>query len=211
MSLFQQAANLNNKGINFLLEGDERSAIQTMALSIKLMKAALLDEFVQQVAPHTSRIQDTRSIIIHSMESSDTIVFNQVVYIPETVTETPSEFDMNIYTSAVIFNLALAHQAVGSQACLNKAEKLYGMVLKLLDDSMLNSHIALIVNLGCINNLSQIRYSNGDYENAQEGLSHVSYFMQKSSTNQAMFEEPEVLGLLMNVLLLKAPSVASAA
>jgi hypothetical protein len=112
----------------------------------------------------------------------------------------------------VIFNLALAHHhvAITSDAgYLPKAEKLYAMVLKLLDGAALYMRTAVVVKLATINNLSQIRFENGDFEPAREGLSHITSFLRQA--NNALLEEPEVLGLLMNVLLLKAPRVAPAA
>jgi hypothetical protein len=214
MSLFQEAAHLNNEGVTALFEGDPSSAISSMAKAIKLMKTELshTDASKLQGDSATARIQNTSTVEIPSMESSDTIVFNQAVRIPADFGDL-SHFDMNIYTASVIFNLALAHHfkaSSGDAVCMSKAEKLYCMVLKLLDESALHVHTALVVKLACINNLSQIRYAKGDYENAREGLNEVSGFMRKSS-NRAMCEDREIQGLLMNVLLLKAPKVASAA
>jgi hypothetical protein len=208
MSLFQQAAQLNNQGINALIQGDLVSAIQSMTNAIKLMKAALFDAGDCSVT--SSQAHQAHTIIIPSMNYSETIVFNQLVQIP--ITDSVSELDMNIYISAVLFNLALAHQYLGSSVGINKAEKLYGMVLQLLDNTPLFAmRLALVVRLGRINNLSQIRYSKGDYHNAHEGLRLVTTFLRESSTGQALFEDPEIQGLLMNVLLLNAPSAASAA
>jgi hypothetical protein len=208
MSLFQQAAQLNNQGINALIHGDQALAIRLTTNAIKLLKAAL---FEADDAVTSSRTHEAHTIMIPSVESSDTVVFNQMVQLPVT-NEAVSELDLNLYTSAVIFNLALAHQYLPSSTGITKAEKLYGMVLQLLDDnSWLAVRLALVIKLGCINNLSQIRYSRGDYQNASEGLSFVSIVLRETSTGQAYFEEPEIQGLLMNVLLLRAPSAASAA
>jgi hypothetical protein len=220
MSLFQEAAHLNNEGIDALLKGDQSSAISLMAKAIKLMKAELSSRNSSTLKcdsdsdsdSDSNTEQNTHTVEIPNMESSDTIVFNQAVRIP-TDAEPTTEFDINIYTSAVVFNLALAHHFAGSsgdEVFMVKAEKLYCMVLKLLNDNSLKMHTALIVKLACINNLSQIRYFRGDYKNAREGLSQVSCFMRRSS-NQAMFEQPEIQGLLMNVLLLEEPKVARAA
>jgi hypothetical protein len=41
MSLFEQAACLNNEGVTALLEGDDTSAIDAMTKSIKMMKKEL--------------------------------------------------------------------------------------------------------------------------------------------------------------------------
>ena len=212
MSLFQQAAQLNNEGIAFLVNGNQKAAIGSMSQAIKLLKAELSQTDPSTLKYDSSAVysQGTQTVEITCMESSDTIVFNQAIQIPAHDNEL-TQFDLNIHTCAVIFNLALAHHFEGDAVCLAKAEKLYGMVLKLLNGSALNVHTALVAKLACINNLSQIRYSRGDYKNAQEGLSQVSGFIRQSLSNQAVLEEPDIQGLLMNALLLRAPKVAAAA
>jgi hypothetical protein len=214
MSPFQEAAHLNNEGVTSLLEGDQVTAISSMSKAIQLMITALskTDASKLQCNSATARIQSTSTVEIPITESADTIVFNQAVRIPADFDDL-NHFDMNIYTASVIFNLALAHHfkaSYGDAVCMSKAEKLYCIVLKLLDEKTLRVHTALLVKLACINNLSQIRYAKGDYENAREGLNDVSGFMRESS-NQVMFEEREIQVLLMNVLLLEAPKVAPAA
>jgi hypothetical protein len=148
------------------------------------------------------------------METSDSIVFNQAIRIPAGA-ELASDFEKSIYTSTAVFNYALARHfkaSSGDAISMSKVEKLYAMVLKMLDNNGIcwNLHIAIVIKLACINNLSQIRYSNGDYENGREGFLQVSRFIRKSS-NQTIFEEPKIRGLLMNILLLMPPFVAPAA
>ena len=118
--------------------------------------------------------------------------------------------EMNIYTGAVVFNLALAYHAKGSAACIAKAEKLYAMVISLLDNTVLNMHTAVMVKLAAISNLSQIQCALGNYRHMQEDLSKVSLFFQDSSC-QSVLEEPAIQALLMNVLLLRVPTIAPAA
>ena len=215
MNLFQEAAQLNNAGIDALINGDSSSAIQSMTKAIKTMKAQLAQSSTpnQKYDSSTAKASMDTHMVEVPMASSDHIVVNQVVQIPIESTQEISDFDMHVYSGAIIFNLALAHHfrsSSGNTSCMNKAEKLYSMVLKLLDNASLNVHTALMVKLACINNLSQIRYFKGDYDNAREGLSEVSHFM-RHSPNKAIFEEQEIQGLLMNILLLKAPQVAPAA
>jgi hypothetical protein len=213
MSLFQQAARFNNDGVRSLLNGDQRGAIQSMGESIKVMKAVVSNTGASSAAAPSrchSAIHETCTAEIPSMESSDTIVFNQAILIPADGddAQAPGEFELNIYTSAVIFNLALAHHSRGDEKSMARAEQLYAMVIKLLKGNSLHMHTALIVKLACINNLSQIRYSKGDYKGAREGLNQVSGFILQ---NDVMLDEPGIQGLLMNALLLKPPTAAPAA
>jgi hypothetical protein len=214
MSLFQQAAELNNQGVIALIEGDDSFAIESMTKSIKLMK--------QELAKCTTELSCCKSqspsktqlstVEIPDMESSDDNqeVFNQAIHIPFTGDE--SDLDIHVYSAAVIFNLALAHHRLGMQGdelYQQKALKLYTMVLKVLDDSLIEFRAAITVKLATINNLTQIRFAKGDYEQAREGLDHLAGFLRIA--NGEVLAEPQVAGLLMNVLMFRAPKVAAAA
>jgi hypothetical protein len=213
MSLFEQATQLNNEGVTALLEGESQAAIDAMTESIKLMKQELsktTEDSKSDCSATASEQEEVRSVEIPQTDSFDTIVFNQAIIIPSD--EEQSDIDIHVYSAAVIFNLALAHHhqaSKGDTDCMAKAEKLYAMVLKLIDDGACHMRIAVVVKLASMNNLSQIRYAKGEYENALEGLNQLSSYLRR--TNQALFEEPQVQGLLMNALLLKAPKVAPAA
>lgn len=212
MSLFEQAAQLNNQGVIALIEGDDTSAIESMTKSIKLMKQELakptntLDAKVATTGP------ELKTVEIPDMESSDENqeIFNQAIHIPCTGNE--SDLDIHVYSAAVIFNLALAHHRVGMQgneAYQQKALKLYTMVLRVLDDSLIEFRAAVMVKLATINNLTQIRFAKGDYEEAREGMEHLAGFLR--IVNGEVLAEPHVAGLLMNVLMFRAPKVAAAA
>jgi hypothetical protein len=210
MSLFEQAVQLNNAGVAALLQGEEETAINAMSKSIKMMKQELTKS---SAGSHTSKLrsdQDSHTVELPGMDA-DTIVFNQAIRIP---TDGPQD-DINIHvcSAAVIFNLALAHHhkasKTGEVAYLAKAEKLYAMVLRVADDA--SSRTAVLAKLASISNLSQIRFAKGEYEQAQEAVNQLSSLMRRRGASRALLEEPQVQGMLMNALLLKAPIVAPAA
>jgi hypothetical protein len=214
MSLFEQATQLNNEGVTALLKGESQAAIDAMSKSIRLMTQELSKPSEDRKSDCTtaaSEQEEARSVEIPETDSFETIVFNQAIIIPSDGGE-QSGIDVHVYSAAVIFNLALVHHLQASKgdiACMAKAEKLYATVLKLVDDRACHMRVAVLVKLASMNNLSQIRYAKGEYEHAREGLNQLSSFLRR--TNQALFEEPQVQGLLMNALLLKAPKVAPAA
>lgn len=215
MSLFQQAAELNNQGVIGLIEGHNSSAIDSMTKSIKLMKQELakctsdISSCLKSTSPARTELS---TVEIPDMESSDDNheVFNQAIHIPSTGDE--SDLDIHVYSAAVIFNLALAHHRLGMQGddvYQQKALKLYTMVLKVLDDSLIEFRAAIMIKLATINNLTQIRFTKGDYDQAREGLDHLAGFLRIA--NGEVLAEPQVAGLLMNVLMFRAPKVAAAA
>lgn len=214
MSLFQEAAQLNNQGVIALIEGDDAFAIEAMTKSIKMMKQELAKPSSEScdAKPTSACEPELRTVEIPDMECSDDQheIFNQAIHIPCDGDE--SEIDIHVYSSAVIFNLALAHHRQGLQgvaASQQKALKLYSMVLKVLDDSLFEFRTAVMVKLATVNNLSQIQFANGDYEEAKEGLNHLAGFLRIASGD--ILAEPQVQGLLMNVLMYRAPKVAAAA
>jgi hypothetical protein len=83
------------------------------------------------------------------------------------------------------------------------------LVLRVADDA--SCRIGVLLKMASISNLSQIRFANGEYEQAQEAVNQLSSLMRRRGTSQALFEEPQVQGMLMNALLLKKPTVAPAA
>ena len=215
MSLFQEAAQLNNRGVVALIEGDDKFAIEAMTKSIKMIKQELakpsagLTDFK---ASSSEEGPELRTVEIPDMASSDEQheVFNHAIHIPYNGDE--SELDFHVYSAAVIFNLALAHHRMGingDKACHEKSLKLYKMVLKVLDDTLISFRTAVTVKLATINNLAQIQYAQGDFDDAREGLSHLAGFLRIA--NGDVLAEPQVQGLLMNVLMLRAPKVAPAA
>jgi hypothetical protein len=144
------------------------------------------------------------------MEASDTIIFNQAIRIPPETSNVNQSLIIT-YTAAVAFNLALAHHCTASRdaTCTPKAEKLYWAAFNMLDESTWTVHTALVIKLACINNLSLICFSIGDYQKVRETIQQVAPFIRQ--TNQVLLDEPKIQDLLMNVMLLRAPLVASAA
>jgi tetratricopeptide (TPR) repeat protein len=214
MSLFQEASQLNNQGVVALIQGDDDFAIESMTKAIKLMKkelakpaTALTDFTSSEDGP------ELRTVEIPDMESSDENyeVFNQAIHVPCNSRD-ESDLDIHVYSAAVIFNLALAHHRKGmngNEVYRVKALRLYSMVLQIIDDSLISFQTAATVKLATINNLAQIQVSRGNYEDAEEVLKHL-YGVLHAAT-ESVLASPQVQGLLMNVLMFRAPSVAAAA
>jgi tetratricopeptide (TPR) repeat protein len=210
-TIFEQAARLNNEGVTALSNGDNQTAIDKLTQSIKWMKQELSKpgaDLRRMKSKNTVYEEEEATQTVEIPEVDSAIAFNQAITIPSTTATSGNDehgLDIHVYSAAAVFNLALALQHKGEE---KKAERLYIMVLKLLLNDHCHLRIAVLIKLASINNLSQIRFANGDFENAREGLDQLSGFLRRAAW---IFEVPEVQGLLMNVLLLKAPKVAPAA
>ena len=224
LSLFHQAAELNNEGIRSLVEGKSTKGLDSLTNAIKLMKRELAqqkdDDSCASDDSSTSSSDDIGISTVklpmsslasgsyHHHDHSSSCLFDEVFLIP---LSSSRRQDIHFYSAAIIFNLALAHHLIGTKSYQVKAEKLYSMILKLLGSSMMESRTAVLVKLASIHNLAQLRLDCGDYEKFSEGLTHVSQIMGNSVVESMIEDDAAIQGLLMNVLLLKAPKVAPAA
>ena len=222
MNLLQQAARLNNEGLACFRSGYKQRGVETLTKSIKVVKQQLLLSSADIAAKSHSSYSSHMSTVplpLHERRHSSCI-FNHAFQIPDTETTT-NVGDIRVYASAVIFNLALAHQLHGERLCLEKARTLYKMSLRLLESSphMTNASLSLVIQLACINNLSQLLMDVDieDHNNlAVNAVGRVSSYvsMIESSGSRNMdisLADPLIEGLLTNVMLLTPVSAAPAA
>jgi hypothetical protein len=242
-----RALQLNNDGVSALMEGNENLAIASLAQSIRLLKQELAIRYTSGIPAtlpghkkgHGSSASDESFTVSSNQETNKTttiqlpereeqhqsFIFNEAFAIRACISgddeDHCTEQDIHIYTSAVIFNLALSYHRKADQESLTKADKLYNMVLKLLVNDF-TSRVSVLVKLASINNMAQIRFQSGNFVSAAAGLDHLTSFMRGSAmasadsssgalSSRPLFQEPQIKGLLMNVLLLKVPKVAPAA
>ena len=221
-SNFVQAIQWNNHGVKSLLDGNEPQAIEYLSSSIKLMKQELAVKRTSATTTTPSEHQAVTMLTIEKLSDEhgcDAIVFNQALSMTldttsasvtsassVTATTTAEEEedlytsqDMEVYTTVVIFNLALAHQrhsikdhgSSGNNNMLvykKKAIKLYSMILQLLTSLGVDGRnnngsdiidvtvysFEVLVKLATVNNLSDMQFECGDDEYAMDVLSKVS-------------------------------------
>jgi hypothetical protein len=228
MDIIQRAITLNNDAVQALVDGNDARAAESLTRAIKIFKdelskppqVSLPEDSSYFVADESSPSSTTLTVQLPELhQEQQSFLFNQALKLPEHSVNgenrpTVSESDLHVYTGAVIFNLALAHHRKGMNsgqgALLIKSEKLYSMILKLLsDDDHNTSRIAILVKLATVNNLAQRCFESGDFEQARQGLGHLSSTFRIKSLS--FLQEDNIKELLMNVLLLKPPKVAPAA
>jgi hypothetical protein len=178
-------------------------------------------------------------------DEDEEALFNHAISIPLSAfsdTKQPSDLDIHIYSASVVFNLALAHQQLASKhkqdrrmgksdeiytTNRNKAEKLYTVILKLLQDSACSQvRTGVMVKLAAIHNLHWIQYQKREQEGTQSSnipslqqtLARFVQGIRQQDPHLArsfLEHDAQIQGLLMNVLWLKEqqapPKVAPAA
>lgn len=237
MSLMQQAVDLNSHGVK-LLSSKHRNyegAVKAMSHSISLMKQELTTMAGSDHSTTSANVSEVTSAAIKIVnlsedaigESDEDIVFNQAISISyKEGDHIATEQDIQVYSGAVIYNIALAnhHQAIHqcyktkglSVAAGKKAEKLYDTAIKLLSSrSFLNrsqERASVLVQLACCNNLAQLRFHYGAEDSARECLDVASSILAMTDQSAALvFNEPVVQGLILSAFFLRTPPQLAAA
>ena len=226
MTPFQQAVKFNNEAVTALLEGNYSTAVESLTNSIKAMKQQLSNAAKPTQTDKTDSLSfSSRNLSIVELpvpeDQQDSFLFNNVFVIPDTDNDELPAADINMYTAAVVFNMALAHHRQRNQP-LKKTEKLYQMTLKVLGHqsyhpNSCSCYMSLVIQLASINNLSQLHSNTHGMEDmamevVQKLCNVVSLVGTVDNDNHGMFFDDRYLQeLLVNVLFLKAPEVAAAA
>jgi len=209
MSLFYQAAEQNTQGVHALVNGDATTAIQAMSESIKGLKISLASSPASpEACDEESSGLKVSAVKIPLLENE---LFSQAMVF-SSVEATHGKSELNACAASVIFNLSLAYHIrslrTNNSALSHKAEKLYGMVIRLLDVSPCRSKQDILIRLGTINNLIQMRLqSNRSYEDIQKHAQSLTSCVHSLD----FLQEPQIQDLLVHVLLVQRPVVAVAA
>jgi hypothetical protein len=238
MSIFQAIRN-NNDGVRLMLEGKDNQAAKTFAGSLLKIKKLLDEDNVHELcAGYREQEKEIDAVprpyhhIFHSEvevpgpfhSTTDTAVDGGFVFQHAIVLSSPiegcirvDEQFLNTHSACSIFNVALLHHRLAisgsSFDCLQKAEHMYTMCIKLLQGvpvQLNNScRTTLTVLMASQNNLSQIQLYLGSYSDARQSLQELSRLL--CGAKQMFFSNEVWNGLLTNTLMLQAANVAPAA
>ena len=152
-SFFQQAASLNNEGVNALANGDETTSIALLTNTVEMMRQYVAspeqaNELASCSGQSSSCFESFTTVEIPISLSDENMFFHQAITMPCELQDS-SPLDAYVYSAAVIFNLALAFhvQGIAKSNSSNKAEKLYDTIIKLLDGRVGHMESALLLKL----------------------------------------------------------------
>jgi hypothetical protein len=157
------------------------------------------------------------SVPLANLQSSNYFVFSQPLTLSHEATAAKHSFIpdnciqsvLHSCSACIILNLALVYHRqgqLGSAQCMQKAQKLYEMVLKPINGSSLNTEISLLVRIAAANNLAQICHENGEFCRAEEARSFMAHQLRLSELDDSLME-----AFVLNALSLNAPTMAAAA
>ena len=210
------ALRLNNEGVMLLLENRDQEAVTSLTQSLNQVKGLLS---VSQEAPEGSQHKD---VIHHStytlpnLQNQNCFIYSNALMFSLTSDNLPSSEDIHVYTAVIILNIALAYHRKGlsgNAGCLIKAEKMYEMVGKLLEGDETHCGTSLLVKVAAINNLSQLRFDQGDYQFSRDGFNYLGCLINVAGDNlqHTKCEDHVYRGMLLNALLVSPPDAAPAA
>jgi hypothetical protein len=154
------------------------------------------------------------TLTIPGLQGVHCYVYNHGIMITD-ATNGDSNEKLSLYSAIVLFNLALASHRegrLGSEKCLKKANVLYGTALQLLTSSpMSNDLSASILILLALNNKALIHYDQCQYGESSACLTQISAIMGDGYGLHSALYQKDFEGILLNVMLLTAPTVAQAA
>jgi tetratricopeptide (TPR) repeat protein len=221
MNAIKQACTSNNQGVDLLVAGDFLNAMQSFRSALSLLKREASNEVKGTYYSGMSASSEESPLpvcqstsTIPGLQGTQCYVCDHGIMITNT-TNGDSDKMLSFYSAIVLFNLALASHRegmLGSEKSLEKATALYGMALKLLASSPMPDDIsATILILLALNNKAQIHYDKCQYRESSECLTEISAIMGSVYALRSALNPKDYEGILLNVMLLNAPTAAQAA
>jgi hypothetical protein len=216
MDSIEQIIDLNNQGVNLLGHGDDQQAVSVFTTSLLALQR-LIGVYQQACTPKgmEDEILEATAVpaqcALQHLEGSSYFIYNKPLAMNKISTHQSS--DLQLYSACTILNLALAYHRQAkrtcNQACLQKAEAMYDMIATLLRSRM--DDTALFVRMISVNNLSEIHYEQGKYDQTREELQWLSNIIHQGGSKLDFFNQGDLNLLLLNVLALLTPPQAAAA
>jgi hypothetical protein len=222
--LIQEAQRLNNEGVMLLLlENREQQAVTCLRQSLNMFKHLLAipsDDNSRSSSSSPSNMALNIQLLAQSLpnlqDSNSFIYCSLLAFSPAEASETlPSKDTIQVFSAVIILNIALAYHrkgVSGNKACMARADKMYGMVTKLLSGCENNRGFALLAKLASINNLSVLQHSQNDYSLSQQGFQYLRDLIDVAAAERSPLCSAQMYeGMLLNILCAVPPNAAPAA
>jgi hypothetical protein len=213
MESIEQIIQMNNEGVSLLGTGDDQQAVSVFTTSLLALQRLIgtsenapLSKVPEYSVDFAAAVPAKNAL--QHLEGSSYFIYNR----PLSITLS-SNADIQLYSACTILNLAMAYHRQAkktcNQTCLTKAESMYEMIITLLKSRM--DDTSLSVRIIAVNNLSEIHYENGRFEQSREELQWLSSIIHHGGTKLDFFDQSDLNRLLLNVLILLTPPQAAGA
>jgi hypothetical protein len=222
MNSIKYACSLNNQGVDLLVSGESSRALNVCQSAMSLLHKAAHEAETTSSTEMNISCDDAESLPF--CESTSTVaglqglhcyVYDHGFMISDNVNDNTAE-TLSLYIAVVLFNSALASHsegtALGREKSLTKASLLYSMVVQILARcTMLQDTFTTILILLALNNKAQIHYDQCEYVQSVDCMKQISKIMGSVRGIHSVLSHKDIDGLMLNVMILSAPTAAQAA
>jgi hypothetical protein len=213
------ALQLNNQGVALLLERRDEEAVPFFSQSLSLIKFRIgnyTDEPMSMSTGEEKAALHEATFPLPNFEDTHSFLYTEALtFSADCDDRLINESNSHVYSAVVIFNLALVYhrqgKKLGKTACLLRAERMYEMVIRLLNSEGDNQGTAFHVKLATLNNLSLLQQEQSNYESAQKGFELLAWTISSAPSSMLSYSQMDVDAMLLNVLFASAPLIAPAA
>jgi hypothetical protein len=230
MERLRQVCELNNKGVQLVMSGDNENAIVSFQNAVSLMKHAAVE--TDQSPKETNRAIQSGEVsdflsIVHpandthqragiQQESGFVCDFPFLLQVGDD--DIVDDLRVSLYSATLLFNLALGfheqdRQGKGKE--IQKALKLYHMTLQLLEEPLMyKSAAASVLAMVALNNKASCHVELCDYIPSQDCAAELAYMMDQDMRILHGTLPPEVVDSMIfnsTMILDYVPTAAQAA
>jgi tetratricopeptide (TPR) repeat protein len=210
---------LNNRAVSLLLAGDNQQAVALLSKAFSSVRR----ELASARSSHKNfTLQSSIEFLQHDsfelpfLQDQQFYIYNHAIAL--SAEQSPSVIGVEqapAFSSVIMFNLALTYHRVAlttrNKLCSDKAVSLYQLVLRLLKSFDFLGTVG-VVKLASINNLAQLRYDQGQFDLAEQGMTHLPAGLRRvAEIGKHGLADTQLYGFLSSLFLLKAPKIAPAA
>jgi len=223
-----QAIRLNNDGVSYAMNGEDDRAIASFSRSLCVFKQLISEEGdttgssnLVSALPQTPAQLHSTGHALPQLRDSGFFLFNSVIRLSQASFIRPE--DNHIYCSVIILNLAVLHHQTALRSAsharredaMHKAERFYDMVTTILANEQYandSQPTGLMARLAALNNLAYIRMEKGDFSASGHCFQMIAWLVNLTEVDQStLFDQDDLEGMMLNVLMSNRQSVAPAA
>jgi len=222
LNLFNASIECNNLGVVLLNAGDVENALDSFMTAAKLMHPVskqvqsfsmgqrISSEPGFEIPDGIRRIaqESAMSIIANGKRPNENIFVTADAVRLDLAQRLPD--DCTFESAVVVYNMAIAYHMKGTIHCLHRAVSLFDMAFKLCC-SLVDNPKAITVSMGSLNNAGQIYHSVGEYLASRRYLNTLRVYILKLPIAVDTTSMKERHQFLLNAVLLRPPTMASAA
>eukprot|EP00934_Nitzschia_sp_Nitz4_P006968 Nitzschia sp. Nitz4//scaffold159_size51929//40936//41610//NITZ4_006885-RA/size51929-processed-gene-0.55-mRNA-1//-1//CDS//3329537592//6958//frame0 len=215
------AIELNNESVSLLYAGQDEQAVTKLSKALSMVRQQISvnpskgswQPMPDPTACKGARVAMPSRVPLAQLRDANYFLYNQCITIPTTLQRNPK--DIPLFCACIVLNLALTYHRLaqrGYYSCMEKAEKMYTMAIRLLGGPQFSSNVtALSIRLIAFNNLAQVHQELRRFDETRADIQEMSSMLNEAMSNGAFFTNCDLRSFVLNVMLYGPPKAAAAA